>query len=124
MNSMFTTRPGYLGVSLWAGAVSIHAWLETLCAARRPDLFLLPLLLTQALTTNIYTNTTKIQILTREQVPTQLNVLTYFYDYHSHHITRAVQDDKLREFFLSINKFKNNCKMANVFIHNFGVTSW
>ena len=39
-----------------------------------------------------------------QQVPTQLNVLTYFYDYHSHHITCAVQDDKLREFFyLSIN---------------------
>ena len=64
----------------------------------------------------------KIQILTREHVPTQLNVLTYFYDYHSHHITCAVQDDKLREFFLSIHKFKNICidKMANVFIHNLG----
>ena len=39
-----------------------------------------------------------------------------------HMCTCAVQDDKLREFFLSINKFKNICidKMANVFIHNLG----
>ena len=115
---LFTTRPGYLGVSLWAGAVSIHAWLETLCAARRPDLFLLPLLLTQALTANISTNTTKIQIPTSTNTAKRPDLFLL--------LPLSSQDVQCKMtnwgIFLSINKFKNIYidKMANAFIHNLG----